>query len=30
MVEDYINEINKMRDTLVKHLERLEKILKEI
>ena len=30
MVEDYINEINKMRDTLVKNLERLEKILKEI
>lgn len=30
MVEDYINEINKMRDTFVKHLERLEEILKEI
>ncbi len=30
MIEEYINEINKMRDTFVKHLERLEQILKEI
>lgn len=30
MIEDYINEINKMREMFVKHLERLEEILKEI
>lgn len=29
MIEDYINEINKMREMFVKHLERLEEILKE-
>ena len=29
MIEDYINEINKMREMFIKHLERLEEILKE-
>lgn len=30
IIDEYIEQLNKMRKTLIKHLERLEQILKEI